>query len=225
MGDTECRAELRFGKAEVFLLLEVLRFSHKFVCSQRTVCSKLEGLCILLKRLAFPCRYIDMVSRFGRHPTELCLIFNTVLEFVYNSHHHRFESWNQPFLLPQVLERYAQIVHNRGAPLHNCFGFVDGTLCRIARPQNNQRAVYNGHKRVHGIKFQSVVVPNGLIANLVGPFEGRRHDSTVLHESRMLRELQRVAWANGEPLCLYGDPAYPLGIHLQAPFRDALLTP
>ena len=166
-----------------------------------------------------------MVSRFGRHPTELCLIFSTVLEFVYNSHHHCLESWNQPFLLPQVLERYAQIIHNRGAPLQNCFGFVDGTLCRIARPQNHQRAVYNGHKRVHGIKFQSVVVPNGLIANLVGPFEGRRHDSTMLHESRMLRELQRVAWANGEPLCLYGDPAYPLGIHLQAPFRDALLTP
>ena len=36
--DTECRAELRFGKADVFLLLEVLRFSEKFVCSQRTVC-------------------------------------------------------------------------------------------------------------------------------------------------------------------------------------------
>ena len=90
--DTECRAELRFSKAEVFLLLEVLRFPNKFVCSQRTVCSKLEGLCILLKRLAFPCRYIDMVSRFGRNPTELCLIFNTVLEFVYNLHHHRLES-------------------------------------------------------------------------------------------------------------------------------------
>ena len=111
-----------------------------------------------------------MVSRFGRHPTELCSIFNAVLEFVYNSHDHRLESWNQPFFLPQVLERYAQIIHNRGAPLQNCFGFVDGTLCRIARPQNNQRAVYNGHKRVHGIKFQSVVAPNGLIANLVAPF-------------------------------------------------------
>ena len=96
--DTECRVELRFGKAGVFLLLEVLRFPDKtFVCSQRTVCSKLEGLCILLKRLAFPCRYIDMVSLFGRNPTELCLIFNTVLEFVYSSHYHRLESWNQPF--------------------------------------------------------------------------------------------------------------------------------
>ena len=48
--DTECRVELRFGKADVLLLLEVLRFLDKFVCSQRTVCSKLEGLCILLKK-------------------------------------------------------------------------------------------------------------------------------------------------------------------------------
>ena len=39
------------------------------------------------------------------------------------------------------------------------------------------RVLYNGHKRVHAIKFQSVVAPNGLIANLFGPVEGRRHDS------------------------------------------------
>ena len=51
--DTECIAKLRSGKADVFLLLEVLRSPDKFVCSQRTVCSKLEGLCILLKRLLF----------------------------------------------------------------------------------------------------------------------------------------------------------------------------
>ena len=28
-----------------------------------------------------------------------------------------------------------------------------------------------------------------------------------------------------KPLCLYGDPAYPLGIHLQAPYRQNPLTP
>ena len=32
-----------------------------------------------------------------------------------------------------------------------------------------QRIVYNGHKRVHGLKFQSVALPNGLIANMYGP--------------------------------------------------------
>ncbi|PFX12027.1 Ankyrin-2 [Stylophora pistillata] len=39
----------------------------------------------------------------------------------------------------------------------------------ICRPGEMQRIVYNGYKRVHGLKFQSVVLPNGIIANLFGP--------------------------------------------------------
>ena len=85
--------------------------------------------------------------------------------------------------------------------------------------------MYNGHKRVHGIKFQSVVLPNGLIGNLAGPFEGRRHDSTMLHESGLLTSQEQVAFFNNHPLCIYGDLAYPLGVHLQAPFRNVEITP
>ena len=29
----------------------------------------------------------------------------------------------------------------------------------------------------------------------------------------------------GQPMCIYGDPAYPLRVHLQAPFRQGRLTP
>lgn len=56
------------------------------------------------------------------------------------------------------LKKYAETVFNKGAPLGNCF-----------HPGENQRLLYNGHKRVHGLKFQSVVLPNGLIAHLYGP--------------------------------------------------------
>ena len=94
---------------------------------------------------------------------------------------------------------------------------MDGTVRRIARPKYLQRVLYNGHKRVHAIKFQNVVIPNGLIANLAGPYEGRRHDCTILQESGLLQNLRRVAHHDGQPLCLYGDPAYPLNVHLQAP--------
>lgn len=37
------------------------------------------------------------------------------------------------------------------------------------RPNQQQRIVYNGNKRVHSLKFQSVALPNGLIGNMFGP--------------------------------------------------------
>ena len=30
---------------------------------------------------------------------------------------------------------------------------------------------------------------------------------------------------HGQPMCIYGDPAYPLKVHLQATFRNRVLTP
>ena len=72
-------------------------------------------------------------------------------------------------LSPILLKNYTEAVFNKGAALRNWFGFVDGTVRPIPRPDENQRVVYNGHKRVHGLKFQSVVIPNGLIAHLYGP--------------------------------------------------------
>ena len=35
--------------------------------------------------------------------------------------------------------------------------------------EDNQRVVYNGHKRVHAIKFQSVTVLSGMIPQIYGP--------------------------------------------------------
>ena len=42
---------------------------QKTVTCQRTVSSGVDVLCILLKQLAFTCRYTDMVPTFGRHET------------------------------------------------------------------------------------------------------------------------------------------------------------
>lgn len=184
--DVECNTELRFAKRDLDGLLECLGIPEKIICEQRTVCGGKEALCVLLKRLSYPCRYADMVPRFGRNPTELSLIFNRIVDFIYKHHHHRLQSWDQFLLQPDQLHIYAQAVYQQGAPLSNCFGFIDGTVRGIARPQENQRVMYNGHKRMHSIKFQSVVIPNSLIANLHGPFEGKQHNSIMLQETGVL---------------------------------------
>ena len=45
--------------------------------------------------------------------------------------------------------------------------------------------------------------------------EGKRHDSGMLADSNLLDYLEQYAFSStGVPLCLYGDPAYPLRVHL-----------
>ena len=84
----------------------------------------------------------------------------------------------------------------------------------------------NGHKRVHALKFQAVLIPSGLVAKLYRPIEGRRHDAGMLKESGLLNILQRRAVTpTGDILCIYGDPAYPLRPHLMGPYRENPLTP
>ena len=48
----------------------------------------------------------------------------------------------------------------------------------------------------------------------------------MLAESNLLQNLENHAFSpTGEPMCLYGDPAYPLRLQLQVPFRQRQLTP
>ena len=170
MEDDECFAEFRVRKRDLPLLSDALRIPNAFKCEQRSVVDGMEGLCMLLKRLAYPCRYSDMMQRFGGRPVPvLCMATNCVLDYIYEQHHHKMTEWNDDILNPAALQTYAECVHEMGAPLNNCFGFIDGTVRPICKPGTNQRILYNGHKRVHSLKYQAIAIPNGIIAHLYGP--------------------------------------------------------
>ena len=223
--DDECKAEFRFLKNDIFELAEVLHIPEEVTTYNRVKVDGLEALCIFLKRFAYPCRYSDIMPRFGRPVPQLSMISNQMINYVYDNYRHLLQDLNQPWLHPNCLQAFADAVHAKGAALDNCWGFVDGTVRPICRPNNDQRVVYNGHKRVHSIKFQSVVAPNGMIANLAGPYEGRKHDSGMLTDTGLMMQLQQYSHGtNRNSLCIYGDPAYPLRLQLQAPFRGPRLT-
>ena len=169
MTEDECKSEFRFAKGDIPRLLEAFRLPPKFVCSNGTTASAVEGLCMLLKRFAYPCRYSDLIPRFGRSKSEIYLIINTVMRYLSVVWKHLLTSFEQRWLQQDKLIEYAQAVHSKSNALENCWGFIDGTVRLICRPEENQKVVYNGHKRVHALKYQSVVAANGLIANLYGP--------------------------------------------------------
>ena len=132
----------------------------------------------------------DLIKDYGRPvPYKLYFAFMWVTDFIYETHQHLVTSLDQPWLLPQYLRTFADAIHQKGGALTNCWGFVDGTVRPICRPGMDQ-VMYNGHKQIHALKFQSATAPNGLTAHLFGPVEGRRHDAYSLRESRLLPELE-----------------------------------
>ena len=94
------------------------------------------------------------------------MIYNIVLDYIYNTNGRRISQWNHRILDAVSLERYAEAVYGKGAALENYIGFPAGTVRPICRTEELQRVVCNGHKPVHTPTFQSLTLPNGMIANM-----------------------------------------------------------
>lgn len=216
LSNSECMKRFRFNHAGIRSLQEHLRIPEQYICVNRTTATGLEGLLVLLRRLTYPNRLCELVNEFGRSNTELSLIFNTVLEDIYDRFSHKLNDLTAQWV---DVQRFSIAVRNKGCPVANCWGFVDGTCMYICRPSYGQNSCYSGHKRQHCMKFQGVMAPCGIMAHLFGPIEGSRHDSFMLGESRLL---EAIAEGNLRHYCLYGDPAYPIRAQLLAPYRGDL---
>ncbi|KAL3242594.1 hypothetical protein MRX96_047712 [Rhipicephalus microplus] len=68
------------------------------------------------------------------------------------------------------LNEFFQAVHNRGTPLINCWGFVDGTARPNCRPSVDQSEYFYDHKRTHVVKYQAVMGANEIMRELDGPY-------------------------------------------------------
>ena len=59
-------------------LFVALEIPEEYVCPQGTIATGMEALMILLRRFAYPNRWCELFSLFGRAEPELSQIFNTV---------------------------------------------------------------------------------------------------------------------------------------------------
>ncbi|CAB3997309.1 Hypothetical predicted protein [Paramuricea clavata] len=137
MRDNECEIEMRFKKNDIYNLASSLKLPEVYRCYNGLVVDSVEALCVCLKRFAYPCRYADLVLRFGRPVPQLCMNTNIVVDDLYERYSHLFQDLDQPWLSPENLQLYATAIHNKGAALDNCWGFVDGTVRPICRPKRN----------------------------------------------------------------------------------------
>ena len=85
---------------------------------------------------------------------------------------------------------------------------------------------FNGKARLHGLKFQGVLLPNGL-AVLHGPWLGPEADATMAYLSKIDDELRVLTQRLGLPgwLCVYGDSAYAESNHIVRAVPHAMASP
>ena len=165
-----------------------------------------------------------MRGMFGRSKSVLSSIFNFALDHVYGKCKHLL-SFDWERLTPSYMDEMCSGNKSKGSILENCVGFIDDTVRPMCRPGERQRLYYNGHKRIHALKYQSIVFPDGIIVFADGPYSGNRHDAGLFRDGGLEEILgTRLKGADGSQLCFYGDAAYPGRLFMFGPYKGSSLT-
>lgn len=187
----------------------------------------LLATCIILRRLCTPCRWSDLEMTFFKHASQLSEIFwDGIVSFVDDRKLLLSGPIPSSYISPKAADMALAIQQVTNA-LPNCIGFVDGSLYQISRPGGPnllQNVCYNGHKRHHGIKFQAVVTPDGMIVHFAGPMEGRRHDWALYLASGIDESLSNGLLIDGVQYCIFGDAAYDERPYLYTPAQGGDLS-
>ena len=172
----------------------------------KKTCSGRTALLVVLGRLRSSAALDSLGRSLRMNPKRISAICTTTVAWV-------FGRWGHiPAMVSQLAGRfpmYAEAIE-RTSGIEGLLiaGFIDCTVRCCARPLYGQEALFSGHKKIHGLKYQALGFPDGLIAGLYGPRQARRHDSRVLIESGLQTSLTNIQRRTGLPYLIYGDPAY-----------------
>ncbi|KAF0743929.1 hypothetical protein Ae201684_001571 [Aphanomyces euteiches] len=224
--DATAIEKYRFTISQLAELSIKLRLDPFIVTATRDKVTRIEALAIVCRRLSELSKLFTVANEFGRSIASYYRIFLQTVRLLHSAHAGLL--YLNKSLIKQRMLEYSAAVRAKGVRLTTCWGFIDGTKQYISRPiarrnpshanENLQRSVYNGHPRRHCLNWQGITCPDGIMASMYGPVEGRRHDSTVLAKSEVLKEFQAdQAFQNA---VVYGDPAYSCSAFVVCPFSN-----
>jgi hypothetical protein len=210
---------MRFTIPELRELVSVLRLPPTYTVNRVTV-SSLWLLGLLLRRLAWSSRLVDLAEEFGMDRSSISMLLNHLFTELASRFRDHLKLWSG--LTPARVLLYATAVTAHSPGVRQIWGFVDGTTRPIARPNVDEKASYSGHDRYHAQTYQGIVTPDGLIVSICGPALGSRDDLTVWRESGLEALLMPLVQQGGLTYHLFGDKAYLTSPIIMHPFKPAL---
>lgn len=247
--DSDIPHSFRFrDKEQLLTLMRVLQIPETVLLSNGSVLTGEEVFLFALRRMSYPSRYHDLLIEFGGEISVWSRAFNWFIEYIYTRYsnrvlnalerHIRFFPACAAAIRNKVIEKGC--VHLTGNAGFRICGFIDNTLFSTCRPGGGpvragpnsprhdstiQEAFYTGWKHTHGVKIQTVTLPNGLIADVYGPVSIRHNDLYTLANSDLNERLMAMqANVYTDMYAMYGDSAYP-NIDCIASRHEAPLSP
>ena len=232
LSESDCVSNCRMRKMSLQIFADKMwpKFSailgndkYRIQCKNRYTIHYESGLIILLYRYSLPRRLCpDMEKIFGIRKSRLSAIIQSFSEALYEI---SIPYLTNPTIWHHRMPYYSQLISNKTRGIaNNIWGFIDGTIRKTCRPIYHQRVVYTRFKKCHGLKFQSMLVPDGFIACLYGPVPAKTHDARLLRESQLVEQLQTVMPEDGtnQVFALYGDLAYAQNAYVLGGFRNVV---
>lgn len=216
--DDKFLEDFSFQKDDIERLANALSLPNMIQCEQRTKASKLEAMCIVLRRLSYPNRLKDLSPQFRRSVPELSYIIKATIRLIHDRHIHLLSNLRR--LNETDFEKYAMAIKTMGG-VDKCWGFIGETALQIRRLVSPQRQVFSGHKKF-ALKFQAVMAPDGIIVHMFGPLEGKEFG--LLERSGLYTELHDIFSGKEKHLFLYGGQEYNSRPLLKSPFKSAMLS-
>jgi len=184
----------------------------------RDSCPLHEALAMMCMKYAWPTRLGSMVKLFRSSTPRMSRLVGHLRRILFNMF---VPALNSPYLLPlPLLTMFSDAIQVKSGS-RNIVGFIDGTVRPIPKPTHLQGAVYNGKDRVHALKYQAFVTPDGMLHQLAGPWPGSRHDMHMLHRSELVRYMLSLPPApGGGQFSCYADQGYAQGPCIETPYFD-----
>jgi hypothetical protein len=228
-----------FRKQHINRLKRALRIPDHVVY-QDSVFTGEEVLLAGLYRLRSPGDLHNVSKIFGREYCQWGKAFRWFVKHIYDNFSNRLQDlsyWEPLFMecsekIRLKLESFQRPGVSWEPGKFEICGFIDDKCWETLAPGGPirsganalrvslllQRAFYNGWKCIHGLKCQTVVLPNGMTCDMFGPKSLRNNDLILLRDSTINERMYNVQMHVPEQLQkkFYGDSIFPWLSHIRS---------
>ena len=248
--DEDIPANFRFrDKEQLRTLFRCFQLPDHIISASGHVFNSEELLLVTLFRLHAPGVATDLTFKriFGWPEWKVYKGFNLLINYILDRWSYLVEDnilyWKNSFayFADCILIKLGSYGCKFPPPLSpngfNVFGFIDNTIYATSRPGGGpsedgpgarryhpllQRSFYNGWKSVHGIKWQTIGLPNGMLFHVWGPVSCRHNDNYTLNHSEIINQIKEIQAHDVIKYVIYGDSAYWCDDFIKSRHRDNL---